>query len=264
MRPFRHESGIFLELSNRIVGPLADLSGLRLDHSPELLRQARAVWCDRARTELRSIQIMTRFLGEVLGAGDPIEVYAGAADLVLDEIRHVRLTVALCEALGATPTLPDPIELRDPEAFLRAPMAERALHTAIAMLCVNETLSVAFVEDLRDRCDDPAISRVLEATVADEEGHQSFGWSYVSKALTRFPASTLESWRTLVEHTLEPHRRAAAPILERVDRQGLELAALPEQELAALGLFSPERQALVFRACLEKRLLPQLRALDLA
>lgn len=264
MRPIRHERGIFAELSDRVVGRVVDLSDLRLDHPPALLAQAQAVWAERVRTEYRSVQIMNRFLGEVLGAGDPLEVYAGAADLVVDEIRHVRLTVALCEALGGTPRLPEPIDLRDPEAFVRAPMAERALHTAIAMLCVNETLSVAYVQDLRARCTDPAIARVLEATVCDEEGHQGFGWAYVEKALGRFPKSTLPSWQHLVRATLEPHRRLAEPVLERRDREGVTLADLREPQLAALGLFSTERQALVYRAALEATLLPRLRRLELS
>jgi len=264
VRPIRHERGIFAELSDRVVGPVVDLSDLRLDHPPALLAQARRVWAERVRTEYRSVQIMNRFLGEVLGAGDPLEVYAGAADLVVDEIRHVRLTVALCEALGGAPLLPDPIELREPEGFLRAPMPERALHTAIAMLCVNETLSVGFVEDLRARCTDPAIARVLDATVCDEEGHQGFGWAYVAKALARFPKSTLPSWQHLVRATLEPHRKVAEPVLSRLDRDGVTLGDLPEPDLAALGLFSTERQALVYRATLETKLLPGLRRLELS
>lgn len=263
-RPIAHEGGIFAELSDEILGPVVDLSDLRLDRHPkDRIELARRVWADRVRTEYRSIQIMNRFLTEVLGAGDPLEVFAGACDLITDEARHVRLCVALTEALGGRPALPDPIELRDPEPYLRAPMAERACHTAIAMLCVNETISVAFIEDLRARCDDPAVKRVLDATVEDEEGHQGFGWAYAEKSLSRFPTSTLPDWRHLVTRTLEPHHRAAQPLLDRLDAEGRTLADLPEPDLAALGLFSPERQALVFRRCLEEDLAPRLRKLGL-
>lgn len=263
-RPIKHERGIFAQLSDEILGPVVDLSDLRLDlHTKERIELARRVWADRVRTEFRSIQIMSRFLTEVLGAGDPVEVYAGASDLITDEVRHVRLCVALCEALGGAPAFPEPIELRDPEPYLKAPMAERACHTAIAMLCVNETLSVAFVEDLRARCGDPAVKRVLDATVEDEEGHQDFGWTYAEKALARFPASTRGDWQHLVQRTLEPHRRAAQPLLDELDASGRGLSDLPEEELAALGLFTPQRQALVFRRCYEETLAPRLRKLGL-
>jgi hypothetical protein len=263
-RTIRHESGPFAAITDAVLGQLVDLSDLHIErHPPALLEQARAVWRERVRTEYRSIQIMTRFLTEVLGAGDPLEVYAGAADLVTDEIRHVRLCVALCERLGAHAAFPEPIELRDPEPYLRAPMAERALHTAIAMLCVNETISVAFVEDLRARCDDPAIKRVLDATVADEEGHQGFGWAYVEKALGRFPVSTLPEWRMLVDRTLAPHRAFAEPVLEKLAAEGRTLGDLAEPELAALGLFSAERQALVWKRCMDETLVPRLRTAGL-
>lgn len=263
-RAIKHERGIFAQLSDEILGPVVDLSDLRLDrHSKERVELARRVWADRVRTEFRSIQIMNRFLTEVLGAGDPLEVYAGACDLITDEVRHVRLCVALCEALGGVPPFPEPIELREPEPYLKAPMAERACHTAIAMLCVNETISVAYVEDLRARCGEPAVKRVLDATVEDEEGHQSFGWTYAEKALSRFPASTRGDWQHLVQRTLDPHRRAAQPVLARLDAEGRALSDLPEEELAALGLFSAERQALVFRRCLDETLAPALRKLGL-
>lgn len=260
-----HEGGLFRRIHEERVGAPVDLSDLRLDrHPPDRVERARRVWQSRVQTELRSIQITARFLSEVVGAGDPLEVYAAALDLVEDEIRHTALCASLCEALGAPVLMPDPVELRDPERFLRAPMAERALTTAIQMLAINETLSVAFIEDLRSRCDDPAVGRVLEATVADEEGHEVLGWSYVERSLARFPDETLDQWRHLVEQALEPHERNAARILAEVPSERHRLDAFEEPELAALGLFSPPRQALVYRRCLEEKLRPRLARLSLA
>lgn len=263
-RTLRHATGIFADLHGARFGPPIELGDLQLSVHPEpRIALARRVWQDRVRTELRSVQIMTRFLTEVVGAGDPLEVYAGAIELVEDEVRHVAITARLCEALGAPALLPDPVDLRDPPQFLAAPIAERALTTAIRMLAINETISVAFIEDLRVRCTDPAVRRVLDATVADEEGHQDFGWSYVEVSLARFPASTLRDWRHLVETTLEPHRTQAERILAEVPPVQRSLALHPEPELAALGLFSPVRQALVYQRCFDEVLAPRLRALSL-
>jgi hypothetical protein len=200
---------------------------------------------------------------EVLGAGDPLDVWAGAAELVQDEVRHARLCVSLCEALGGRPHLPEPPELRDPESFLRAPMAERALHTAITMLAINETISVAYIEDLRARCPEPAVRRVLEQTLADEEGHQAFGWEYVARSLRRFPASTRPDWRRLVAATLSPHEEAARRDLAAVPRNARHLQAHPDHDHVALGLFSAPRQALVFEQVWAQTLAPRLAALDL-
>jgi hypothetical protein len=259
-----HTDGVFRELSDAIVGPPIDLSDLAPErHPPALLETARRVWLSRVQTEFRSIQIMTRFVTEVVGAGDPIEVWAGAVELVRDEVRHTGLCAALCEALGAEPRLPDPVELKDPERYLAAPMAQRALTTAIAMLAINETISVAFIEDLRARCDNPAVKRVLDATVEDEEGHEDFGWEYVARGLARFPIATLGDWKHLVKTTLAPHQKTAEAALGGVPADRRRLDAHEEPELAALGLFSPARQALVYERCMTETLAPRLEKLGL-
>ena len=142
-------------------------------------------------------------------------------------------------------------------------MGERALHTGIAMVLINETLSVAFIGDLAARCQHPAVQHVLNATLADEDGHEAFGLAYVRASLGRFPESTLPAWRGLVTETLSGHRAAAARALADVPADQQTLAAWPDQDRANLGLFSPARQALVFRAA-EARLLATLRDLKLA
>lgn len=263
-RRLGHATGIFETLFRERLGDPLDLSDLDLSrHPPTRVELAQRVWQDRVRTEFRSVQIMTRFLTEVVGAGDPLEVYAAALDLVEDEVRHVGLCAQLCEALGAEARLPEPVELRDPPRYLAQPMMERALTTAIQMLAINETISVAFIEDLHARCEDPAVHRVLEATCADEEGHQELGWTYVKVSLSRFDRSTLDSWRHLVKATLAPHEKNARPILDGLPKAKRDLDAYPEPDLAALGLFSPPRQALVYERAWKTKLEPRLKALEL-
>jgi hypothetical protein len=256
--------GIFGQFHAREFGPLPDLSALRPEAlDPTLLMRARAAWQRHVTTEFRSIQIMTRFLTEVVGAGDPIDVYAGALDLVKDEIRHTELCAAVCTALGAEPTLPEPTVLTETPEFLAASMPERALATAITMLAINETLSVAFIEDLAARCTNPAIGSVLSAILSDEADHGDFGWRYVREALRRFPPTTLPQWKKIVSSCLEPHEKAAARALENVPGEQQLLEAHPEPELAALGLFSPPRQALVYLRTRDRDVLPRLAALEL-
>lgn len=263
-RRLLHATGVFAELHRARFGERVDLSDFDPSAHPEpRLALARRVWQERLRTELRSVQIMTRFLTEVVGAGDPLEVYAAALELVEDEIRHVALCAGLCEALGAEPLLPEPVELRDPPKYLEQPMIERALATAIQMLAINETISVAFIEDLEARCGDPAVRRVLHATCADEEGHQELGWSYVRTSLARFGEGTRPSWRHLVASTLAPHDENARAILAGLSPAQRALEAHAEPELAALGLFSPARQALVYERVRREKLEPRLRALEL-
>ncbi len=264
MKPVRWAGGPFAPMHAALMGAAAELPPFdAAAFEPALVAEARAAWADRVRTEFRSTQIMARFLTEVLGAGDPLDVYAGAVDLVADEVRHTALCAALLQAMGGQPGLPEPTRLQDPEPFLRSPMAERALATAISMLLINETVSVAFIEDLAARCTVPAVQHVLSATVADEDGHSDFGRTYVKKSLARFPIASLPAWRHLVAQTLLPHQQHAARALAEVPADQQRLDAWPEPERAALGLFSPVRQALVYQAA-EARLLADLRGLGLA
>lgn len=263
-RPLTRAGGVFAAFHEQLMAPAIDYAAFDRSRYPaERLQWAARVWQNRVETEFRSIQIMNRFFTEVVGSGDPIDVYAGALDLVEDEIKHTALCAGVVEALGGRPHYPAQLELRDPERFVAAPMPERALSTAISMVAINETLSVGYVEDLAARCTDPVIGEVLRQTVGDEEQHQEFGWSYVEQALGRFDRSTLGDWRHLVKLTLEPHFADADPILDRLTGDARDLASWPEQQLADLGLFSDERQALVFERTYRDVLAPRLRRLEL-
>lgn len=255
--------GAFGELHRKRLGPLPDLSALTPDSVPAaLLEKMQVTWQERARSEFRSIQILTRFLTEVLGAGDPLDVYALVTELVDDEIKHTELCAAVCERLGAPAFLPEPVTLDDSPGFLRSPMAERALATAITMLGINETISVGYIGDLAGRCRNPAIKAVLDA-IGDEQRHQELRWSYIREALRRFPPATGPDWRHLVKNTLQPHESYAARVLQPVPVNRHNLVAWPEPELADLGLLSHERQALVFHETWVRTLKPRLADLDL-
>ncbi len=264
MRHSARAGGLFGALHRERIGEVPRVE-LELErHAPAQVELARRVWQQRFQTEFRSVQIMTRFLTETVGAGDPLDIYAGAVELVEDEIRHAELCATVCMALGVPAVLPEPVALVDPPQFLAAPMEQRAIATALSMLAVSETLSTAFITDLRDRCTEPGLKAVLAATVADEAGHQDFGWEYVKRAMTRFPPEGAADLRHLVRTTLEPWRRSSAKALEAVPAARRSLDAWPEPELAALGLHSDERLALVFLDAERRSLTPRLTELGLA
>jgi len=258
-----HAGGVFRALHDARLGIDIDFSALDASQiPPPLLERARETWGHRVHTELRSVAVMTRFLGDVLAAGDPLEVYTGAADAILDEVRHAALCVGVLEALGGRATLP-PEEPESPD-FLALGPAERALGMAVSMLAVSETLSVALIADLRDRATHPVIGAVLERTLADEDGHRDFGWSYVAASLERFDYEGLVFSQATVESTLTPHLREIAPIYARIPLGRRTLAAWPEPELAALGLLSREREALVIANTVDGPLTERLGKVGLA
>jgi hypothetical protein len=263
-RPLSFVGGAFERVYRKKIGPPLDLSGLMPGTIPlTLLERARSTWRERALSEFRSIQIMIRFLTEVVGAGDPLDVYAGAVELVEDEIRHTQMCAAICAALGAPASLPEPVALADPPGFLAAPMPERALATAITMLGINETISAGYIADLAARCRNVHVKQVLDATIGDEDEHSELGWTYIADSLRRFLPSTMDDWRHLVRVTLQPHQTFAERSLVHVPPFRQRPEAWNEPELADLGLFSPERQALVFRKTCRETLEPRLSRLDL-
>ncbi len=231
--------------------------------SPEGLSRARATWLERLHSEYRSAQILQRFAAEVQAAGDPFDAWVWASDLVADELRHVELCRQACEALGATVSLPTPVEETLSAEFLAAPMPQRALHTAISMLAVSETLSVGFIRDLAERCETPGFADVLRLTIEDEAEHGELGWAYVEASLARFSKSSLPGWRSLAKQVLAPHRVRAAEALAGLPQDKRRLDSHRDEGVVELGLFSPPRQALVFERTLDRELRPRLDKLGL-
>jgi hypothetical protein len=228
-----------------------------------LLVEARLTWADRVRTEWRSVQILTRWVTELTATVEPLPFLAGAAQALDDEIHHVALCSALCEALGGRPERPAPSGAEDATSLRLAP-AERPLATAIVMLVVNETLSVAYLQDLAARCDAPAVRFVLDGLLADELGHRDLGGDFVRHTLPRRPAAERAEWRAFARRAVEHHRHKIDALLARVPPERRALEHFPDAGRAALGMTTPVRQALVFEETLETTLRPRLAALDLA
>jgi hypothetical protein len=231
---------------------------------PAALRDAvRDTWAWRAQTEYRSAQVMTRFLGEILAAGDPLEVQAFALDCIRDEVRHTALCARVVEALGAAAALPAPLpEALEPD-FLAMPMAARALVTAIAMLLVNETVSLALLRDLAARATHPTIRAVLAATTAEEETHADAGWHYVAASLARFDAAGRAFAAEVAARAVEGHQSPARALIASLPPEGRHLAAHDEPELARYGLMGEAREALLTLHTVETVLAPRLAQLGL-
>ena len=218
---------------------------------PALLAEARTTWRDRAETEWRSMQIMARFLDDVFALGEPLDVCAEVVDAVSDELRHARLCMKLCAELGGPLA-----EAPDPRTPPDAPPEQRALATAISMLAINETLSVGYLRDLEARCTFEPVHAVLREIVADEEGHDDLGWSLVRRWLHGFGEAALPEWQRFAGAAVAKYRTWADDVLADVAERSLD--AWPDTDRAQLGLFSRERQALVFEHTWRTEVAPRL------
>jgi len=264
-KPLSFAGGAFAAMHERLmVTPIewGALSIAGLD--PVFVSKAQAAWQERVQTEYRSAQLINRLLMETLAAGDPFDVHAGIVELLTDELRHVALCAGVVRALGATALLPDTLEIKQPEMFLRMPPSHRALSIAVSMLIVNETLSVGYIRDLAARCDTPVIKDVLAATLADEAEHDAFGAHYVKQSLQRFPIATLPQWRAVAAQAFAAQRSWADRTITELPPDKRTLDAFPDRDLIQLGLFSPQRQALVFEQTYTQTLAPLLKSLDLS
>jgi len=259
MPPLRHAGGLFRAIHDELLATPIDFTAFdRAAHPPELVERARRVWGHRVETEFRSVQVMTRFLGEILASGDPLEVYAGAAAAIADEIRHTALCAGMLGALGGAAELPEPLVEEEHAEYLAMEMPARALATAVSMLAVSETVSVALITDLRDRCAEPTVRAVLEATLADEDVHGDYGWGYVEASLARFDAAGRELARIAADATIGPLLDRARAVLVGVPAERRTLEAWPEPGFAALGLLGSEREALIISAAIERDVGPRL------
>lgn len=256
--------GNFAEARARAARSVPDLTGFTpASIEPHLLARARAAWRHRVIMEYRSIQHASRFLTEVVEAGDALDVHWSALELVGDEIFQAEACAAVCDALGVEPELPEPSALVKATEFTDAPAIERSLATAISVLAISESISTALIRDLAERCGRPPLKAVLEAIIRNAHRREEFGWSYVSAALERVPAHTLPDFRHLARRTLARYEEGAHRVLMDVPESEQELDAHPEPELASLGLLSPTREALLYFRTRDRDVVPKLEALDL-
>jgi hypothetical protein len=260
----RFAGGVFKEIQVELHGAEVETSALKKsDHPSELWDFAGKVWQQRLETEYRSVQIMVRLLDDMMGAGDPIDTFAGAAEMISHEIHHVGLCASMVRGLGCTPMLPNPVVMEAPEAYLKQPQMQRVLSTAVAMLAINETISEGYITDLHARCKHPVVHEVLDRTLGDEETHNAFGWIYIEKSIKRFPDAILNGLRSLVEQSIRPHKTHAEEIISRLSFNERSLSAWPDLDYIDLGLFTTERQALIYQQTFEEVLAPKLKKLDL-
>lgn len=131
------------------------------------------------------------------------------------------------------------------------------------MLAIAESLSHHYIEDLARRCTNPAVARVIHATNADEAEHHAFGWTYLERSVARFAPRDRAVWAQITDRMLAPRRASTCAELAHIEPSRRALDAWPEPELAELGLFPRERQALLTDVALRTVVEPELEALGL-
>jgi hypothetical protein len=210
----------------------------------------------------------------MMRAGVDVAFQASAADAVVDELRHARLCAAVVEALGGEARAPLP-ELDEFPRHEDVGPLEALLRNVISVSCLNETVTVAFLESDRRLVTASTLRRVLTEILTDEVAHSRLGWQMLSSLAPRIDARMrrglgaylVPAFAQLFERhrgaasTLRPHGAEALGIGDRADSTvlfanvvnevivpRLEAFDLPAREAVAAALSPPAEEVVIWAA----------------
>jgi hypothetical protein len=218
----------------------------------ESRRAAIADWTARMVDEHASSRVFAALLPQMMRAGVDVAFQASAADAVVDELRHARLCAAVVEALGGEARAPLP-ELDEIPRHDDVGPLEGLLRNVISVSCLNETVSVAFLESARRVVTASTLRRVLTEILTDEVAHSRLGWQMLSSLAPRIDARMR---RGLGQHLVP----AFAQLFER---HRSAAGALRPAGAEALGVGDRLDSTAVFANVVNEVIVPRLEAIDL-
>jgi len=145
---------------------------------PAARARAAALFRARAVEETRATLAMRQVALDLGAVGARDDIVEAAWSVACDEEAHVALCARAARALA-----PD-VEALVPRLSAPLPGAaprERLVASAVALLCVGETLSMAMLAASRAACEDPVLACLLEELLRDEATHSRFGWWWLEE-----------------------------------------------------------------------------------
>lgn len=252
-----HERLVATALRRGDADPEGALRGARLEGSyhERTLELARRAFLERMRREHHSSTVFSGLLPQLIEAEATLDTKTAVLRMAMDELRHAALCGGVVELLGgeailetdlATPSLPD---------HPTCTPIERALRNVVFVGCMNETIAVGMLTEERALVREPAIEAVLTQLVADEVSHAKLGWTYLDEVWpqldeeqrARTSAYLPYAFRHLEESLMGPMAH-------------MRFDDLLRDELAALGVPSPQDMRELFYAAMETAVLPPLQA----
>ncbi|MEZ6185198.1 MAG: hypothetical protein R3F62_09340 [Planctomycetota bacterium] len=233
-------------------------------YAPELLREARDNWAERARAEHGSVHQFSQLSLAFAVARAPLELQGAVARLITDEVRHAELCAGMAAACAPGESLEWPTPRapwQDPP--LAGPTPELLAWAARAVLvacCLGETISRPLLEGVVVVATDPLPEAIARQILRDEQLHATFGWEALAWLLPRLEP---DARARLEQHDLP---RALAGF-EATTACGFRAADLAGTTLRLrrgppnLGVLSPREQAQIFFAALEGEVFAKLRGL---
>lgn len=259
--------------------PWPDFSSF--DPSPWTDRQRRDAalqWAGRGRNEYGSIHQFSEVAHALATARIEAEVLGCLARLITDEVRHAELCSAMALAVWPEgrsiepavfrwprPRAPWPAapklraRERDGEAFDDEAILAWAAGAILTACCLGETLSKPMLEALAVVSTEPLAEAVSRQILRDEHLHATFGWETLALLLPRLKPSARQTLQDQLSTDLRGFERSVCLELRIADVAGREITI--ERGEPNLGVLTNEQYTMMFYACLEGEIFPNLEAL---
>jgi hypothetical protein len=142
-------------------------------------------WARIGQMEHASIAAFARFALQLLSVGAPPELIAATNAAMVDETLHTRLAFGLASVYRGHALGPAAL---DCTGALGACDLESIVMGTLLEGCIGETLAALDAKRALERCEDRAVSAVLETIVKDETRHAELAWKFVQWAFEVDPS----------------------------------------------------------------------------
>lgn len=139
-----------------------------------------AAWLADGLDEHAAVAAFARFTLQLLSLGAPPELLRGAHRASLDEVTHAEMCFDLASTYAGRPLGAGPL---DTTGALAEASRRVAVVDAIREGCVGETINAMVLLAAAERCEDAAVTNVLQRIAADEMRHAGLAWRFVRWAI---------------------------------------------------------------------------------
>ena len=141
-------------------------------------------WAERVKAEYHSAAITAELLHWLIQTGVSPDTIETCHRIVQEELNHAALSRDVYLATGGSKEqIHIPFQELAYQKEKYAPVPLRALAMCADVFCCGETVAVPLFKALMEYSDSEITDPVLEQILADEAGHQFFGWQLLDELL---------------------------------------------------------------------------------
>src|SRR4051812_27255196 len=160
----------------------------------ESRQAAIAEWTNRMVHSHVASRLFAGLVPQMMRAGIDSAFQAASAEAVVNGLRHARLCGAVVEALGGQARAPLPDVCDVPRHDDVAPL-EGLLRNVLSIICLDETVAVAQLENSHRNARESTLRRVLAEILDDEINHSRLGWRLLQSPAPRIDAGVRQRVR---------------------------------------------------------------------